>query len=156
MAKQEMVSVACKLPTGLIMELIEPPAPGSRQLLPTPQGDRYTLKGSNSLLVHTQSSIGPPAQAVHRYATTRVPAEFAAEWFKRNAGADFVKRGLVFIVTEDPKSSAAAIKERETDPQMRTGFEALVDKDPRMPTPRTGRNAVVADAESMAGFDRGA
>lgn len=196
MANDKMVTIACKLPSGLIMELVEAPTDqrlaqisalvasmvgkkeqaerdainaqimlllagpvqGGRQLLPNPAGDRYTLKGSNSLLIHTGTPIGPAAQGVHRYATTRVPEAFAHEWFKRNAGLDCVKRELVFIV-EDPKNPAPEIKERETDSQTRTGLEALAPegRDPRMPVPKGNqRNAVTQDVDSMAQMERSA
>lgn len=151
--------VGCKLPNGLVMELLTAPevdpATGQikgRLLMPAPVGEMCVLRGSNSLLRLSVSAIGPPAQGMHRYATTRVPEEFGREWFRRNAELECVKRGLVFIV-EDQRNPKPEIRERETDPQTRTGLEALAEsKDPRMPrAPRPGApNVATPDTESMA------
>lgn len=187
----EQVIIGCKLPNGLIMELIDPPtdaqvdqmnalsrqiatekeqakrdallaqmmalqaAPkrGSRQLLPSPAGKRYTIKGSNSLLVIVpKSPLGPPSQGEHQYAKTSVPEEFATEWFKRNKDLDCVRRGLIFMV-KDVKEADGMIKERRNDSQLRTGLEALAEKnDPRIKT-KSKRNEVTADTESMAQWE---
>lgn len=196
MTPTRTVIVACKLPNGLIMELVDPPTDGrldklsqlclqmagekeqakrdalqaqmmlllagpqqgSRQLLPNPAGERYVLSGSNSLLVHTGTPIGPAAQGTHRYAVTRVPEDFARRWMERNASLECVKRHLVFIV-EDPKNAKPEIREKESDPQTRTGLEALAEtKDPRMPQPKKpgAPNVATPDVESMAQFEKAA
>lgn len=124
------VSVGCKLPNGLIMELVTP-AEG-RQLIPAPIGERHTLKGANDCLVKTP--FGPVAAGMHKYGVTQVPRAFAEEWFKRYKDMECVKRGQVFILqSTDDKSITAETKERQGDSQTRTGLEALVDKDPRLP-----------------------
>ena len=122
------VTVGCKLPNGLIMELAEPAA--GRQLIPAPIGERHTLNGSNSTLI--DSPFGRVAQGTHRYGITHVPKEFAEAWFARHKDFEFVKRGQVFIV-KDAAAAASEAKLRENDSATRTGLEALVDKDPRLP-----------------------
>lgn len=122
------VSVGCKLPSGLVMELAEPAA--GRQLLPGPIGERHTLAGANSCLIKTP--IGFVTQGTHRFGITQVPKEFAEAWFARHKDFDCVKRGQVFMV-KDETSAKAAAKERESDVITRTGLEPLNDKDARLP-----------------------
>ncbi len=122
------VAVGCKLPNGLIMELIEPVQ--GRQLIPAPIGERHTLKGANSQLLKTP--FGPVAQGTHRYGITHVPKEFAEEWFRRNKDFECVKRGQVFMVKDEATARGEA-KDRQDDKVTRTGLEALTDKDSRLP-----------------------
>lgn len=116
------VIVGCKLPNGLIMELIKP----GPLNMPTPPSKRVTLAGANSL--RTSKAENP---LVSRYAMTPVDEEFAREWFKQNAQMDFVKAGAVFIA-KDAKEAQAEAKEKVDE--VKTGLEPLnPDKDARLP-----------------------
>lgn len=125
------VFVGCKLPNGLIMELVEP-VTGRVIAAPAPIGRRFTLKGANSCLIQTH--MGPVSAGTHQYGVTEVPKDFAEEWFKRYKGMEIVKRGQVFLLEkQDARSVKAETKERQDDPQTRTGLEPLAEKDPRLP-----------------------
>lgn len=141
------VAIGCKLPNGLIMELVEPPAKDTRQLLPAPIGKRVTLNGANSCLVDTP--FGKVAAGTHKYGVTHVEKDFAIAWFERYKDMECVKRGQVFILQrQDEKSVAAETKERADDPQTRTGLEALVDKDTRLPKGVTRKKDESPEAEA--------
>lgn len=135
------VTVGCKLPNGLVMELPEPAA--GRQLLPGPIGERHVLAGANSKLVKTP--IGFVTSGTYRYGVTQVPKEFAEAWFARHKDFDFVKRGMVFMVNNEASANAAA-KERENDAATRTGLEPLGEKDSRLPKGVSRNKQTEADA----------
>jgi hypothetical protein len=147
------VLVGCKLPNGLVMELLEPgmildkdgkPAEGRR---PAPAGERVILKGANSLRTDRRA-----AQGEHPYGITTVSKAFWEAWFARNKDFDFVRRGFVFVVeragADNALADARAIsKERRG---LRTGLEALaLEKDPRMEPGPTPATTVEVDPASM-------
>jgi hypothetical protein len=116
-----IVHVACKLPNGLIMELIEP----GKLNLPAPMGKRVMLKGSNS--THTVKGENPQ---ISRFAVTDVEESFARKWFEANKDAAFIRNGSVFIEEKEKVANAVA-KERS---EVSTGLEPLhAEKDPRIP-----------------------
>lgn len=118
------VQVACKLPHGLIMEIVEP----GHMINPGPVGQRVTLKGANSLRVVTGNR--GVSQGDHPYAITSVDKEFWDAWFKRNQDLPFVKNKLVFALDKEDavKSEIRNLKD------VKTGLEALDQKnDPRLP-----------------------
>ncbi len=125
----EMVQVGCRLPHGLVMELIKP-GPMRR---PSPRGTRVTLKGANSVLTG-RDNFNP---IVSSFGVTAVEKDFAEAWFKANEDADFIKSGAVFRVKTE-NDAKAAMREREKDT---TGLEPLnpgtdakgESLDPRMP-----------------------
>lgn len=135
----EFCSVGCRLPHGIVLELIQP----GKMRRPMPAGKRVTLKGANSVLTG-RDNFNP---IVSGFGVTAVDREFAEEWFKRNADMDFVKNGAVFKV---PKAAdaQAAIRERERDS---TGLEPLnpaVDAQGNNTDPRL--IAEVSDAAHLA------
>lgn len=144
------VHVGCKLPNGLIMELIPlPPTDIKEQrLYPAPAGKRVVLKGSNSLRRNVRAS-----QPAHLFAVTAVDETFAREWFKRNADMEFVKQGLVFIANTEGAATGMA-KERA---EQKTGLEPLAQKDdPRLPKGRNPQTTVEADEQQPLGRDAAA
>jgi hypothetical protein len=75
--------------------------------------------------------------------THGIPRAFAEQWFKQQAGADFVKNRLVYMA--EHKDASGEAREREA---IRTGFEPLtppvhdnngnlIGGDPRWPKRRT-------------------
>jgi hypothetical protein len=76
--------------------------------------------------------------------TPNIPRDHAEQWFKQQAGADFIKNGLVYIVGH--KDMAGQAKELT---KIHSGFQALdppqyddsgkqIAGDPRLPGRRTG------------------
>lgn len=111
------VTVGCKLPSGLVMELIEV----GNGLLPAVKGKTVTLAGANSLRV---GMVGNPLNG--RFATTQVEEEFAKAWFERNKNLECVRTGLVFPC-EKPNAAESMAKERDA---VKTGLEPLDPKKP--------------------------
>lgn len=107
------VIVGCKLPNGLIMELVKP----GQLHAPAPVGERVTLKGANSAVIARSNPAEP------NYGMTYVEDAFAAEWFKVNKDMAFVKSGAVFMVA-DEKRYQGEVKDRTGD--VRTGMEPIV------------------------------
>lgn len=101
--------VGCKLPNGLMMELIslqlDPitkaplnvlhPAPVSKQ--------RVALNGSNSVNTRVLRAAFMPT-----YGKTLVEEELCIEWFKRNATLDCVQTGAVFWAKNEQEFNAKA------------------------------------------------
>lgn len=111
------VFIGCKLPNGLLMELIRLPE-NKNSIIPVGRTDDdivVRLAGAN------ESRIARTNPADAAFGITEVDEEFAKEWFKRNKGLKFVKDGLVFMVGTDAAAKAEA-KDRRTE---RTGLEPL-------------------------------
>lgn len=138
----EIVFVACKLPHGLWLEILEdppqPPAGHSIHQLANFRmsarrvGEPIKLNGSKTMMPGGPHARFAVAQGQHLYAITRVPKDFWERWFKANRDLEFVKRGLVFAL-EDKNDAIAKAKEGAT---VTTGIEAVnaeIDKDPRAP-----------------------
>ena len=99
------VTVGCKLPNGVIMEM---------GTLGTPEYRRVTLKGANSATV-----VGGYGLTEH------VDEALFDAWVKKNSWLEFIKQGLVFkqARADDARAQAADTAE------MRSGFERLAPKD---------------------------
>lgn len=94
------VAVGCKLPCGLVLELV------------TNDGIkvRHTLKGANASRIIGGYGI-----------TENIPAEFMERWLKKNAKHPAVVNGSIFYHT-DVKGAEATAKERR---DLVTGLEAI-------------------------------
>lgn len=109
------VTVGCKLPHGLIMEL-----PGKAEgLQPAPVGKRVEIKGANSLRLDRKEMA-----TSYDTAFTPVEEEFARAWFKRYADMTAVKGGMIFI-REKQADAVAQGKEMALEA---TGLEGLNPK----------------------------
>ena len=144
------VVIGCKLPHGLILELINKPPkdPKEQVLQPAPTGRRVTLKGANSMRIDLRA-----AQGVHPYATTRIDKAFWDAWLAENKNLTFVTNGLVFEAKDDASAKSIA-KERKDE---RTGLEALnqdTKSDPRMP--KRGGPAFSAPESDLESLNRSA
>lgn len=154
----EKVLIGCKLPNGLIMEVVEPgmitnvEGRAVQGLHPKPHsGQRVILKGANSLRTNPNA-----AQGVFPYAVTEVDKDLWDAWLARHKNEPMVKNGFVFVAKSE-KDAQAMGKERANE---RTGLEALnldVDGkgksvDPRLAALGRGmaHSAPTADQESMA------
>lgn len=142
------VLIGCKLPNGVILELItEPPSDVKEQSRqPAPTGPRVTIAGSNSLRTDRRA-----AQPAHVYATTRIDKSFWDKWIARPGNRDmaFIKNGQVFVIESgNERDLAAAAKERQTE--VTTGMEPLAVKDdPRLPKTANPNTSVEADPVSL-------
>lgn len=109
-----MVTVGCKLPSGLHLTLQsakeETPIAGGRPVRSYfPVGDRVTLNGANA------------ANVIGGFGFTEVDAGFMHEWMKQNADFPPVQRGLVFIQDRPDKARDQA----KDQAGIRSGSEPL-------------------------------
>lgn len=96
----KMMTIGCKLPNGLIMELGKVGEEHYRQI---------RLKGTND------------AAIVGGYGLTQVSEEAWTTWYKKNKGLKFVRDGFVFA----HGTEADAKDHAKDNAAMRTGFEPL-------------------------------
>ena len=136
------VTIGCKLPHGLILELISVGnllQPGA-----VDHQHRCVLKGANSLREDKRA-----AQGQFPVAYTEVDEELWDEWYKRNKDLEPVRKGFVFKAENvEGRTAAQSLKAQAKDRLgERTGLEALaVEKDPRMKVAK----GVTTDAEHLA------
>ncbi len=109
------VSVGCKLPNGMHLDITQVGEPLKR----------VTLKGINSL---TQGAIIRPAVRGGFAITENVPKEFFEEWMRTHKEHPAVKNNLIFFhaQTESVKDMAEDLNDVEH------GFEPI---DPNKPAP---------------------
>ena len=133
-AAADTVSVGCKLPNGLVLQLCKSRTEneqvmggGTREVTVWRKwGPRYVVRGnghpSNNPL---KNSVG---------ITHGIPASFMREWLEQNKDTDLVRNHQVFIETNDVNLHAKA-REHKDEP---TGLEPIRQTgDPRMPKART-------------------
>ena len=128
------VVVAFKHPGSLVLDMdtnARSEGEGG-SLMYLPSDDRYTINGTNAS--RHQGSIVVPDTAdrpglVYGYGITEgVPADFWAEWMKRNARSPFVLKGLLFA-GKDMKEVEAQAREKQG---LKSGFDPL-DQDKPVP-----------------------
>lgn len=130
------VTVACKLPHGLILRLFKqidirvPVLGGGFQNEKRAQqiGESVTIKGNAS-----PQGLSPEHKVVGGYGlTSGVDAEFFREWLKQNEDSDAVRNGLIFA-NEKAEHVTGQAKEQRA---LRSGLERIDvskgTKDPRM------------------------
>lgn len=144
------VTIACKLPTGLLVELWDmdpakamsvPDGNGGtrfiRPRIPYSEGEeRLLIRGSAAerrLETVDEKGRPTPPPALETVAsgfglTFGVDADWAEAWFKQNADYPPVRRGLIFM----QKSAASARDQAKDHANLLTGFEAL---NPHKPAP---------------------
>src|SRR5580765_4797262 len=101
------VTVACKLPNGLHLELKGRP--------------RVTVRGNAVLVAPPPGTFNMPELAATYALTSGVDAEFWDAWLEQNREMDFVKRGFIFA-HEKQVNSVAHAKEMEAE---KTGLEPI-------------------------------
>jgi hypothetical protein len=93
----ELVTVACKLPNGLIMQLFEdikvPQRDGSLQKERLRVGPRYVIAGNR----HPYGRVPEPHFETFAL-TPHLPRALVMRWFEQNADADIVRNKLVFVI----------------------------------------------------------
>lgn len=127
------VFVGCKLPNGLIMELIKLPE-NKNSIIPAGRAEDapvITLNGANSQRIARTNPADAP------YGVTEVEESFAKEWFKRNQNLRFIKNKQVFVAATRAELDSEAqnmevlvttglepLKTDGTDPRQQQGIEA--------------------------------
>lgn len=145
-ASARSVTVACKIPTGLALQLQKE----QPRIVDTPQGPKsvnFWVKGGKTFYVHGPAyPVSPPpgyprAPVIEGgYAMTPgIPVEFWNDWLEQNSLADYVTSDMIYAMPSMEDAMAWA-RERE---ELLSGMEPLsqeVDasgrlKDPRAPRP---------------------
>lgn len=126
------VTVACKLPHGLILRLFEmvdhdeaQPGGGYKTIKRArPRGEEIRIKGYQE----PNRNVPPPAMDGSYALTHGVDKDFFDEWMKQNADHPAVKNKLIFA-SEKTENVRAQVRENEG---RRSGFEPIdPDKLPR-------------------------
>jgi len=135
----QTVTVACRLPHGLMIEVVDPSVfqkdkDGNTIVVQRPieEGARIRVNG-NARPVGVPLPDDAP-QVVSGFALTPgVPADLWDAWLDQNKAAPFVKAGLIFA---HAKSGDTVAQAREGK-KLRSGFEGL---DPDEPAPGIKRD----------------
>lgn len=120
------VTVACKMPHGLVLRLFDmvdtpdPQRDGTTKLVKQakPRLDRVVIKGYAEKY---DPSIPPAARGSAFALTHGVDKEFFDEWLRQNKDLDAVKNGLIFA---SEKRDDAAAKAKEMGKQL-CGLEPI-------------------------------
>lgn len=149
----EFVTVACKIPNGLILRLFkmidtqEPMFGGGFRKVKVAQqvGETYEIKGP-ALPKEARAIFAPGGYAL----TTNIPKAFFEEWLKQNHDHEAVVRKLIFAQADRDDAVAQA----EEQAGIRSGLEPLnpeihvkndgrrVPVDPRWPRSKNGEATI--------------
>lgn len=129
-ASSGRVTVACKLPNGLVLRIFdfvdsEDPLPGGGTRgfkIARQRREVYVLRGPAHYLDKPRAVDVAGGFAL----TPNIPQQFWEEWLAQNDDTDIVKNGLVFAHSRDTAGQARELF------QLKSGLEPLSpDKDPR-------------------------
>lgn len=143
------VTVACKVPNGLIMRVfemidtVEPSPMGARNIKKAQQvGKDIRIKGATTPTPNTMNYN----QLMHGYGITQgVPKDVWDKWVKDNADSAIVQNKLIFAFEDPNQTFARAAKQRKEG--LKSGLEPL---DPfNLPKGITMRNLNVETADEM-------
>lgn len=144
------VTVACKMPTGMVLQLQEPYIDHEQtQGGVVKEVTRHRKIGEAITVAGPAMPVGvpnPPKKHIAGgYALTRgVDAEFWNTWLSQNKDADYVKNGIIFAM---PNRDSAEAKAEEQD-AVSSGLEPL---NPEFTTDKKG-NVVPADPRFPKGM----
>lgn len=104
----ETVTVACKIPNGLVLQLCKPIVQVEQGMGVTRDVQVHLKTGETITVAGPAYPNGPPPKGFKRrpddadgYALTKnVPGKFWEEWFLQNKDADYVTSGLIFAFPE--------------------------------------------------------
>lgn len=128
----KVVTVACKLPNGLLLRLfdwgeqVEPVVGGGTRVtrISRPRTDTVSINGNSVPM----NGMAPPFTVIdaHRRGdgfglTHNVDAEFFAEWMRQNKDAPYVKEGLIWAYA-DMNSVTDRARDNEA---VKSGLEPL-------------------------------
>lgn len=149
------VTVACKFPTGVVLQLcrkhtyLEESQSGTRERTRWDKvGPTVTVRGPATPAGPAPRGFPAPPEIAGGYALTpNVDADFFAEWMKQNEQNPLVLNKMIFAHA----SHGHAIGEARDLKDSRSGFEPLVpDTDPRMPRPIGAGVTGIQTADEMA------
>lgn len=155
-SKSGFVTVACKVPTGVVLQLckktiwMEDTPSGARERVRfDPVGQTYTVQGPATAIGSTPRGYKPPLVAGGYALTPNIPADFFAEWMKQHKLNPIVKNKMIFAHSSKSDTVTEARELKDT----RSGFEPLdVDGgDSRIPKPALGGVSPIATADEFAG-----
>ena len=150
------VTVACKVPTGLELQLQKettwPENTPSGTVMRTrfdKVGEVVTVRGPAQPNGPRPRGMPPPPMVVGGYALTPgVDAGFFAKWLEQNKDAPYVVSKMIMAHGSRDHIRGEAHANRDT----RSGFEPLEpESDPRMPKPIGAGISKIETAEEMAG-----
>lgn len=154
--KAAFVTVACKIPTGVVLQLskkttwLEETPSGSRERVRyDPVGATYVVQGPATAIGSTPKGYKAPLVAGGYALTPNIPADFFAEWMKQHELNPIVQSKMIFA----HHAKGDTISEAKNLHATRSGFEPLdVDnKDPRIPKPAMSGVAAISTADEFAG-----
>jgi hypothetical protein len=158
--KSATVSVGCKIPNGIVLQLCQP----TKWLEETPSGTRerirYDKVGPRRFIAGPAYPNGPvplgfperPPLAGGYAITTGIPADFWAAWLKQNEQSSFVVNKQVFA--EETFDHAQGLGREQIS--VKSGFEPISQdldarKDSRLPSPMPGMEIdPIAPADEMS------
>lgn len=151
------VTVACKVPNGLVLRLynqeevdVQVLGGGVRtekRAVLNEEAGQIVLRGCANTQVGAPNGFSPDAETAGGYGLTfGVDAEFMEEWLRQNKKADYVTKGIVFIQT----SAERARDEGRDNEKVWSGMTPLAqDDDPRRPRSLRATDEITADKENM-------
>jgi len=130
---ENTVTVCCKLPSGLVLELDElrreVPAGGSKEIdVWRPTGKTVRICGSNAS--HPDSSF--PGRVIGGYGLTEVPEDFWDAWLAQHKGYPPLLNGSLFAQPTPDRATSQA----KDQAKVKTGMEPM---DPDRPAPGVTR-----------------
>lgn len=149
------VTVACKIPNGLILQLHEMidtnevTPNGFRSIMKAqPKGPQVHIAGYSREFMQA-----PKAPIVCGFALTRgVDADFWEEWLNQHRDADCVRNGLIFAHENVADSKAQAKDHRDVSDNQ---GPLVQDTDRRIPKRRNSKGKMVSAITTEAGDDDG-
>jgi hypothetical protein len=155
--KSPVVTVACKIPNGLSLQLfrkVEVPEPvqgGGIRVVPRHDriGDMVQIRGTAYPRGNPPPGMPPRPIMAGGYALTpNVPADFWDAWLEQNKEADYVKNKMIFAYGDRAKTIGVARDNRE----LRSGLEPVnMTNDPRQIKPRPGVDIITTAPELARG-----
>lgn len=124
------VTVACKLPAGLILqiwEMAEVPegSPTGTRMIKKAQKKGEPVKLNGCALPF---GVSPEFPMPGGYALTTIPADFWEEWCRQNKDSDVLKNRIIFAHgSENDTATQAREQARE---KVKSGFEPIDPKNP--------------------------
>lgn len=149
------VTVACKVPTGVVIQLCRKTEYAEETMQGTRMRVRYDRYGP---IVIVRGPAQPAGTAPRGYVrpvvvggyalTPGVDADFWKAWLEQNKDSPLVLSGQIFAHGTTASTRAQAQEQREVT----SGLEPLnMDGDPRMPKPATGSVTGIETADEFAG-----
>lgn len=136
MATAETVTVACRLPTGLVCDVVDMesfkaaiPRMEARQPYHVARKGRFRLRGyQEARRADSAGTIETEARnVIGGYGlTSNVPKDLWEEWLAQNADYPPVKNGLIFAHTQRRSAETYATEHAE----LKSGFDALNPENP--------------------------